>query len=76
MSAGHVVRLLLLHLTLFITIAAFVVLVTQSFNTFSPHHWAAMSLLVFGAAIAATVVTIRHARSGAWTSVDDMADRF
>lgn len=76
MSFAHQVRLLLLNLVLFVTIAAFAILVTGSYNAMSPGHWAMMAILVFGAAIAGVVATAMHVKKGTWTSVDDMAERF
>jgi len=76
MSLGHQFRLLLLNLTLYVTIAAFAVLVTGSYNTLAPGHWAMMAILVVGAAIVGVVSTAMHVKKGTWTSVDDMAERF
>jgi hypothetical protein len=76
MTLGHQVRLLLLNLVLFVTIAAFAVLVTGSYNEMSPGHWTMMAILVVGAAVVGVVSTAMHVKKGTWTSVDDMAERF
>ncbi len=76
MTLGHQFRLLLLNLVLYVTIAAFAVLVTGSYDQMSPGHWAMMTILVVGAAVVGVVSTAVHVRKGTWTSVDDMAERF
>ena len=76
MSLGHQVRLLLLNVVLYVTIAAFAVLVTGSYNEMSPGHWTMMAILVVGAAVAGVLSTAMHVKKGTWTSVDDMAERF
>lgn len=76
MTFAHQVRLLLLNLVLYVTIAAFAVLVTGSYNAMSLGHWAMMTILVVGAAIAGVASTAMHVKKGTWTSVDDMAERF
>jgi hypothetical protein len=76
MTLGHQFRLLLLNLVLYVTIAAFAVLVTGSYDQMSPGHWAMMTILVVGAAVVGVVSTAAHVKKGTWTSVDDMAERF
>lgn len=76
MTFAHQIRLLLLNLVLFVTIAAFAVLVTGSYNQMAPGHWVMMAILVIGAAVVGVVSTAMHVKKGTWTSVDDMAERF
>lgn len=76
MTMGHAIRLLVLNLVLYVTIAAFAILVTGSYDQMSPGHWTMMTILVVGAAVVGVVSTAMHVKKGTWTSVDDMAERF
>ncbi len=74
-TAAHAIKLLVLHLALFGTIAAFVILVTEQWLPTSGSY-VAMFVTVALSAVAASVVTIQHLKDGQWTSTDDMAERF
>ncbi len=69
----HLVKLFALYAVLFTTLAAFAMLVTQV--SLEGDHFVFVGLVLFLAAIAAVVVTSRHASANKWDATDDMAER-
>ncbi|MSR41874.1 MAG: hypothetical protein EXS10_08260 [Phycisphaerales bacterium] len=72
-SPLHITKLFALYAVLFTTLAAFAMLITQV--SLEGDHYIFVGIVLFLAAVAAAMVTSRHARAGHWDSTDDMAER-
>jgi|GEM_PF-5249236 hypothetical protein len=72
-SPLHLVKLFALYAVLFVTLAAFAMLVTQV--SLEGDHYVFVGALLASCAVVAAFVTARHAKDGKWDSTDDMAER-